>query len=397
MGRPGKREVKRTHSLFIDDLKVYQESHKILKDVNETIVQASHDTGVCYGVAKYAEIIFKKGKMVKGEGLQVLQERVKPMDPNQKEIYKFLGVEQADGIKTNEVYNRVKEEINRRLQMLTKTTLNDKNLIKAINTKVIPVAAYSTNVCKFTKPELNELDLVAKRELRKCNTLGRQSSDERLYLKRDVGVRGLKSLRDVFVETRLRVAWYMVKSSNKWIKAAWKRELLQETNSIKDEAITLMHAVRTVLYFEEDCILLDGERIEKDWKLTWRALKARLKKGIEQKRREEYLDKQMQSEIFRKQNESCNLWLRQNLTPRKTASVISMLEQMIETKSWKASRGLAECSKCRLCGQQRETVEHLLAGCKVLANSEYLTRYNRALMILEFSLVEKDMKWYKQK
>ena len=45
---------------------------------------------------------------------------------------------------------------------------------------------------------------------------------------------------------------------------------------------------------------------------------------------------------------------------------------------WKGSRGLAECSKCRLCGQQRETVEHLLPGCKVLANSEYLTRHNRA-------------------
>ena len=45
MGQPGKREVKWTHILFIDDLKVYQESHEILKDVNETIVQASHDTG----------------------------------------------------------------------------------------------------------------------------------------------------------------------------------------------------------------------------------------------------------------------------------------------------------------------------------------------------------------
>ena len=77
MSQPGKSEVKRTHSFFIDVLKVYQESHKILKDVNETIVQASHDTGACYGVAKSAEVIFKKGKMVKGEGLQVLQERIK--------------------------------------------------------------------------------------------------------------------------------------------------------------------------------------------------------------------------------------------------------------------------------------------------------------------------------
>ena len=29
MGQSGKREAKRKHSLFIDDLKVYQESHKI--------------------------------------------------------------------------------------------------------------------------------------------------------------------------------------------------------------------------------------------------------------------------------------------------------------------------------------------------------------------------------
>ena len=82
---------------------------------------------------------------------------------------------------------------------------------------------------------------------------------------------------------------------------------------------------------------------------------------------------------------------------------MTMLEQMVKTKSWKASRRLAKCSKCRLCSQQRETIEHLLVGCKRLANSQYLMRLNRALMILtislakEFSLVEKHMKCYKQK
>ena len=58
MGQPGKREVKPVNSLFIDDLKVYQESHKILKDANETewklkrllIVLESQDTGACYDV-----------------------------------------------------------------------------------------------------------------------------------------------------------------------------------------------------------------------------------------------------------------------------------------------------------------------------------------------------------
>ena len=35
MGPPGEREVNRTHSLFIDDLKVYQESHQQLVAVSE--------------------------------------------------------------------------------------------------------------------------------------------------------------------------------------------------------------------------------------------------------------------------------------------------------------------------------------------------------------------------
>ena len=37
--------MRRTHSLFLDDLKVYLETHKTLKDVNEMIAQASNDTG----------------------------------------------------------------------------------------------------------------------------------------------------------------------------------------------------------------------------------------------------------------------------------------------------------------------------------------------------------------
>ena len=90
MGPPGNREVIRTHSLFIDDLKVYQENHAKLEAANETIVQASLNTGACYGVKKCAEIVFKTGKMIKGEGLSVIEEKMKALDLEQREIYKFL-------------------------------------------------------------------------------------------------------------------------------------------------------------------------------------------------------------------------------------------------------------------------------------------------------------------
>ena len=37
MGKPGERNHKRTHYLFIDDLKVYQENHKKLEIANELL------------------------------------------------------------------------------------------------------------------------------------------------------------------------------------------------------------------------------------------------------------------------------------------------------------------------------------------------------------------------
>ena len=143
MGEPGNPTVKSTHSLFMDDLKVYLESHNALKNMSKIFVQASHDTRACYGVSKCSEVIFEHGKMVRGEGLQVLQERMKPLDPDENEIYKFLGIEQADGIRTKTVFEKVKEEVSKRVKMMANTELNDANLIKAINMKVIPVAVYS--------------------------------------------------------------------------------------------------------------------------------------------------------------------------------------------------------------------------------------------------------------
>ena len=72
---------------------------------------------------------------------------------------------------------------------------------------------------------------------------------------------------------------------------------------------------------------------------------------------------------------------------------------MVETRSWKAVRGLVQDGRCRVCHERDETIA---AGCKVLVNSEYLSRYNRALMIMavacakEYELVGGGMVWYKE-
>ena len=77
---------------------------------------------------------------------------------------------------------------------------------------------------------------------------------------------------------------------------------------------------------------------------------------------------------------------------------MTMLEQMVEIRSWKATRGLVQDGYCRVSC----TIEYLVAGCKVLANSEYLSKHNRALIVMaaartkEYDLVAGDVVWYKE-
>ena len=402
MGAAGERMIKRTHSLFIDDLKVYKESHKKLEIVNEIIVKVSSDTGACYGVKKCAEVVFKDGKMIKGMGLDILQEKMRALDPNENEIYKFLGCEQGDKIDVKRVMERVKKEVKRRTEQLVSLNLNDENLMKAINCRVIPVAGYIMNVCNLRKGDLEQLDKSVKAILRDKGFHGRQASDERLYMKRVDGGRGLKSFKEVYDETKVRVACYMATSTNIWIKAAWEYEHGKEFTSIKREAEEVMKKVQEDVEFGIGSVRIRSEH-HKNWRAVWKTLKKMINDGTKRNKVDSFRTKILQSEIPLGFDKGDYGWLRCNSDPRKTASIFSLQEQMVEIRSWKKLRGLISEDCCRLCGEYRETVQHLLAGCQKLAGFEYVRRHDKALKVLAVQwcikngLLPDGTKWYEEK
>ena len=57
--------------------------------------------------------------------------------------------------------------------------------------------------------ELEQLDQGMTKILRENDTHGKQFSDEILYLRRDLGRRGIKSLKNVHAVTKVRVACYI--------------------------------------------------------------------------------------------------------------------------------------------------------------------------------------------
>ena len=110
--------------------------------------------------------------------------------------------------------------------------------------------------------------------------------------------------------------------------------------------------------------------------------------------------RKLQSEIPLKYDEENYGWLKRNTDPRKTASIFSLQEQMVETRAWKKLRRLMDDEMCRVCEKTKETVQHLLAGCKKLAGKEYERRHSNALKVLAVwwavikGLLLEGTKWY---
>ena len=73
-----------------------------------------------------------------------------------------------------------------------------------------------------------------------------------------------------------------------------------------------------------------------------------LKSKTEERRIEEYQEKRLQSEIYRGQDERCNQCLECNLDSRKTAAVIEVQEQMVETRVRQALRGVCRVRELQI-------------------------------------------------
>ena len=73
-----------------------------------------------------------------------------------------------------------------------------------------------------------------------------------------------------------------------------------------------MEKVGVRLKFEDNAIQLDGERIEQEWKPTWKRVKAAIQKGTKQMKITMYQFNEQRSRFLIEQEEECHLCLNQN-------------------------------------------------------------------------------------
>ena len=73
-----------------------------------------------------------------------------------KEIFKYLGILEAETIKREEMKEKIKKEYLRRTRKLLETKLWSRNLIKGINIQAVPLVRYSGPFLKLTREELKQ-------------------------------------------------------------------------------------------------------------------------------------------------------------------------------------------------------------------------------------------------
>ena len=150
----GRKEFKRNHLLFMDDLKRFGKSEGQIDSLIQTVFIFSEDIGMEIDLKKCGVVILKKGKLVKFEGIHLYnQETMKELDENG---YTYLGILELDEIKEHEMKIKVTAEYKRRLRLILKSKLNGKNKIQAINTWSVALLRYGAEVINWKVDELKK-------------------------------------------------------------------------------------------------------------------------------------------------------------------------------------------------------------------------------------------------
>ena len=182
------RHGKLNHFFYMDDLKTFSKDDKQQEGLLNIVKTFSDDIMMEFGLDKCAKATFKKGTLTKTTDLQ-LDHNTKIKELEQEATYKYLGVNEGDGIQHSHMKEKIRKEYYRRIRLVLNTELNSANKIKAINTLAVPVVLYSFNIIKWKLSDILRLDTKTRKLLTMFRMHHPRADVDRLYVPRTSGGR----------------------------------------------------------------------------------------------------------------------------------------------------------------------------------------------------------------
>ena len=186
-------QTKINHLFYVDDMKLYGTSDNQLMGLISTVKNVLNDIKMEFGLDKCAKASFKRGKKVSAEGIP-LNDNQEIQDLNQAETYKYLGMEEGEGVQHHKIKVKITKEYKRRIKLVLKSELNARNKIAAINTLAVPVILYSYGVIDWKLDEIQDFDRMTRKQLCMNWMLAKKADVDRIYLPCQEGGRSLMNL-----------------------------------------------------------------------------------------------------------------------------------------------------------------------------------------------------------
>ena len=413
MSAPIKEKI--THTLFIDDLKGYTKSIKTAGEVLIKLKSRMADSGQDWNLSKCKGLFIHKGKVEEGDDL-VLEDGSVLELLKKDENYKFMGVHQTNQYDMSYLEPKLLLGVQQRTHIIWSSDLSDWNKVMATNMFVNSSVEYFFWGCKFRIEFLQEMDRAIRKVMNICGAKHTNTMNAGLYLPRDQGGRGLRSLEEKYKETKIKSAMKLKMDKDPSMKIVSKFHQLQmNTNSYSlfKEATKYASEKNIEMSFAgENCRveLPNGTTLQSDDEKCMQKLWIELKRMKNNELKNTILGSNWQGMIFKSRIEDETLqndyhyWLKnwKNCPTSIVSEIMQLFFQTLKTRCYQKTRSNQTITdtRCRLCHKQDESVKHLLSNCGELAKKVYIDRHNNVLkcfffpMLLQLGLIKKLPAWF---
>jgi hypothetical protein len=346
----------------MDDLKLYgrteQKLHKMLK-LTENF---SDCIGMNFGIEKCCIQNIYKGRLIQPQ--ENNEKNIPIMGP--ENIYKYLGYEQNKRMEHKKIVTELKQKFMSQINKIARTKLNSHNLTKAINTFAVPMLTYSFGIIKWSKIELEGIERQIRVTLTQNKKLHPNAAIERQNIPRTEGGRGIIDLINLHTKQTYGLKRYFHQKS--------KESMLHRAIREADKGYTALNLNSEL-----------PEQIPK-WNQETIAEKVRIWK---QKSLHGRYPAELEMKGIHKTASLMRL-KKGNLFPETEAFIMAIQDQVINTSNYRKYIIKEDTNDdCRICGKKPETIQHMIAGCEKLAQTEYTERHNNVAKTLHRALVLK--------
>lgn len=363
--KPNTDDTLLSHLIYMDDIKLYARTEKQLKSLLDTTTKFSKDINMEFGLDKCKTLHIIRGQVQPGNYAVDDSATITALEPN--DFYKYLGYNQLKGIEHTAVKQTLRSEYKNRINIICKTKLTSKSLIKAINTYAVPVLTYSFGIIKWSKTDTEQLERTTRTTLTKHKHLHPKSAIERLTLKRQAGGRGLIDIQNLWI-----------KQIHKLKEFFYNKAQTSDIHKIITENDHNYTPLNLVLPPETQTNTDRDQHLQKIEYWKKKTLHGRHPHDLEQS----HID-----------SIASNKWLKiGKLFPETEGFMIAIQDQVINTKNYRKhiiKDPTITTDKCRRCHAQSETIQHITGACTALTQTDYTHRHNQIANIIHQHLAIK--------